>query len=474
MVGTPPPPGPLESWSWVVQKHSKIQIRGDLYVKYSGIRSYGPQTKRRKHTMRTKNSILFSKIDPRPHVLLGGISEAKSAENGFGAALRTVMGDEHTHTMPQSDGYCRTQLVVTGRTDGSDKKDGGPLQVGRRTPTHSQRTRMSGTNLRVGQWQRGLASPPPLLSKLGAIMRPKPIFDTNVFGDVQRGLISQTDWRHVLRQRPSRGWPLSNVTALELLVGLHAARPQDFLHVRERIALAYNLSKGRILEDPRFLLCKEVLCVPFPPDLIPPSPAVLATYMDLVRRANSLDELLHRAGFTTTSILDDLMAGPKKQWVNRVEAIATENYPQWRQLFQETGKRLPHEMRKRLEQHSAWDAQRPVFVKALLTWLGVSPAPQLLSEITTRLDAVLDFTIFVAREFLLRNYSPEKASVRCVRPVPASIPSHGQIHHRERRPRPVKENRKIQPSESNNVLPAIPAESMKLEHLKGNVPAANE
>jgi hypothetical protein len=34
--------------------------------------------------------------------------------------------------------------------------------------------------------------------------------------------------------------------------------------------------------------------------------------------------------------------------------------------------------------------------------------PRVVVEISTRLDAVLDFTIFVAREFLLRNYSLEK------------------------------------------------------------------
>ena len=77
-------------------------------------------------------------------------------------------------------------------------------------------------------------------------LRPTPIFDTNVFGDVQRTLISQTDWKYLLRHRPKHGWPLSGVTALELLAGLDAASPPDFLHVRERIALAYHLSNGRI------------------------------------------------------------------------------------------------------------------------------------------------------------------------------------------------------------------------------------
>jgi len=247
-------------------------------------------------------------------------------------------------------------------------------------------------------------------------LRIAPIFDTNVFGDVQRGLISQPDWRHLLRHRPGRGWPLSNITALELLVGLHVAPAENFLHVRERIARAYALCNGRILEDPRFLLCKEVLRIPFPPEFLPPASDVLSHYIDIVRRANSLKELLACrvpykggcAGFATTSVFADLMAGPKKKWVAAVEGIADRNYPDWRQLLQQTGKRLPAEMRKGLEPRSAWQGQRPAFVKSLLLWLGASTSPELIAEIAKRLDAVLEFTIFVSREFLLRNYSLQK------------------------------------------------------------------
>jgi hypothetical protein len=47
-------------------------------------------------------------------------------------------------------------------------------------------------------------------------MRPIPIFDTNIFGDVQSGDIPAGDWRYLLRHRPGHGWPLSLVTALEL------------------------------------------------------------------------------------------------------------------------------------------------------------------------------------------------------------------------------------------------------------------
>lgn len=247
-------------------------------------------------------------------------------------------------------------------------------------------------------------------------MRPTPIFDTNIFGHVQDGSIPQSGWRYLLRHRPGRGWPLSTVTVLELLAGLHDVPPDKFPKLREQVDLAFRLSNGRILEEPRFLLCTEVLRIPFPPDLVPPSSEVLGRYMDVVRRAKTLAEILGgrvqykrgHAGFETTSVLNDLVGGPKKQWTEGVEAIATEKCPHWRELFHETGKRLPPEMRKELEPRSAWEAQRHGFVESMLTWLGASTDAESVVETTKRLDAVLEFTTFVAREFLTRNYSLEK------------------------------------------------------------------
>ena len=199
-------------------------------------------------------------------------------------------------------------------------------------------------------------------------------------------------------------------------MGVHYARPEVFPSVRQRIELAYALSNGRVLNDPRFILCEEVLRIPFPSDQLAPAAPVISKYMDIVRRAATLVQLLSGrvpyrgrfAGLNSTSVLADLMAGPKRAWAAQVEELATENYSTWRQLFQETGRRLPLEMRQSLEPRSAWQERGPGFVKVLLEWLGASTGAEVIAEIRTRLDAVLEFTIFVAREFLIRDYSLEK------------------------------------------------------------------
>ncbi len=249
----------------------------------------------------------------------------------------------------------------------------------------------------------------------------KPIFDTNVFGDIQDGKIPESDWRFLLRHRPGHGWPLSPVTALELLAGVHKVPSEKFSRVRGQAELVYKLSKGRVLEDAHFLLCKEVLHVPFL--LAHLRPALITDYMDVVRCARSLEEIRERrvfvrrlltkgngpghAGFNA-SVVKKLVAGPKRQWSNATEMFASEVYPQWREHFQTTGKRLPDEMRSGVESRLAWGPGKAKFVEAKLAWLGASTEPGLVAEITKRLDAVLEFATFVVRQFLLGNYNLEK------------------------------------------------------------------
>lgn len=246
-------------------------------------------------------------------------------------------------------------------------------------------------------------------------MKTTPLFDTNIFGDLQRGLISTPDWQRLLRERPRHGWPLSSVTALELLAGIDAARPEDFPNVRQRISTAYSLSDGRVLEDARYLMCRDLLKIPAPLITLPAFSGTVALYMDVIRRAASFNQLMtgvpYKGGkrkLNATSVLRDLMAGPKRSWAATTERIADEKYPQWRELFQGTGKRLPPQLRKELEPRSAWEPQRPTFVKSLLEWLKAPISPEAIAELSTRLDAALEFTIFAVREFLLRNYSLTK------------------------------------------------------------------
>ena len=139
--------------------------------------------------------------------------------------------------------------------------------------------------------------------------------------------------------------------------------------------------------------------------------------MDVVRHAHSKEEILGgrvqfkglltrgrgRAGFAT-SVLSDLVADPKSEWLRRVEEFASDVYPPWRDHYKSTGKRLPDETRKALESRSTWEAERFKLSEGLLTWLGGNAERESVIEAMKSLDAVLELSIFVAREFLTQNY----------------------------------------------------------------------
>ena len=73
-------------------------------------------------------------------------------------------------------------------------------------------------------------------------MRLKPIFDTNIFGHVQSGLIPQSDWQFLLRRQERYGWRLSMITALELLAGIHEIPSDRFPQLRGRVELAFAVT----------------------------------------------------------------------------------------------------------------------------------------------------------------------------------------------------------------------------------------
>jgi len=136
-------------------------------------------------------------------------------------------------------------------------------------------------------------------------MRRVPIFDTNIFGHAQSGEIPASAWRFLLRRRPRGGWALSSVTALELLADLDDVGAERFAEFRERIKLAFGLSNGVVYEEPRLLICRDLLNLPFPPELPHLSAELLSNYVSAIRRAPTMKKVVD---------------GVKGEWKRQVEA----------------------------------------------------------------------------------------------------------------------------------------------------------
>jgi hypothetical protein len=136
--------------------------------------------------------------------------------------------------------------------------------------------------------------------------------------------------------------------------------------------------------------------------------------MDVVRRGNSIEQLLKGIPYkgrhikmNATSAITQVMAGPKRDWKAAVERMADEYYPEWREYFKSTGKRIPAEKKRELKPRATWLSQHAEFIKSLIQWLHADETPVLVEELCKRFDAVLEFTTFISREFLIGNYSLE-------------------------------------------------------------------
>jgi hypothetical protein len=247
-------------------------------------------------------------------------------------------------------------------------------------------------------------------------MRATDIFDTNILSHVESGQISESDWRFLLRYVPRYRWRLSMITALELLHSIHGIPPEKFSYLRRRVELAFAVSKGRILKDPLSLLCAEVFHIPF--RLAAPAGEVVSLHLDIVRHATTLQQILEgcvpfkgkQAGFKTTSAIDEVVNGPKREWVKVLEQIATTMYPGWREHLQREGTRLPSEMCKEIESPATLVTQKRALATYLLNWLEASIEPASVTLAIEKLDASLDFANFVLCKFLTGNYSVEKHS----------------------------------------------------------------
>jgi hypothetical protein len=181
-------------------------------------------------------------------------------------------------------------------------------------------------------------------------VRSIPIFDTNIFGHAQSGKISPSEWRLLNRHRPGHGWRLSAVSALELLVDLPNLTSEEKFHqFRKRLELAMRLSNGRVLEEPRLLICADVLKVPFPAS-IPRLPVrTLIEHMQVIRRAQSLKQVhegfirwkSRYAKLQSTNAVRNVVTLVKQRWIQQVHQFADGVFPEWRNCYAETGHRLP-------------------------------------------------------------------------------------------------------------------------------------
>lgn len=245
-----------------------------------------------------------------------------------------------------------------------------------------------------------------------------PLFDTNIFVHLVEGRISPGDWRRVIRLRPARGWPASAITVLELLVGIHGVAPEDFDQAKKQLRHVWELSRGRVLDEPRVLLCRDLFHANFPYE--PISAGALSKLTNVVCLADTLDDLREarvsyksciyhakRKAGVDTRLISDLMIGPKRDWIRQITSLLTDIYPEWRTYSEKTQFHIPPDLRRRLEPSDVWLRTRHKFSESILEWLRIDGSNFNPAEFAMKIDAVISFTIWVLQESLLRKYAFE-------------------------------------------------------------------
>ena len=250
-------------------------------------------------------------------------------------------------------------------------------------------------------------------------MRTTPLFDTNVFSDASQGAISPREWALLKKQRPRRGWPLSAVTAMELLAGIDAVPEAQFSNARGAIRLAYELSAGRILPEPRALICEKILKRTLPEVEIRPD--VLSKHMLVASRAANKCELFEghvfiarvsrrvdKLGGFDPELIAKLVKGPKEKWVGTLGAVLDSIAPTWRERAERGERHLPNESREQFDRPEVWAQRRAEFLETFTEWLAPGLPAEEARKVEQRIDAVLQFAISIMKDVLLRNYAFSK------------------------------------------------------------------
>jgi hypothetical protein len=250
-------------------------------------------------------------------------------------------------------------------------------------------------------------------------MRLTPLFDTNVFSNASMGLIDQASWRFLRKHRTRKGWPLSAVTAIELLAGLRMVPQDKFGKARDAIALAFDLSSGRVLKEPRQLVCEQLFGREFPEAEI--RTKVLSNFLLVASRAREKRELSERKVFIKRhssrvntyggfdpAIVGDLLKGPKEKWVETLGSVLNQVTPLWRERIARGEAYLSPVERMKLRGKAVWTDKRAEFLRAFTEWLSPGLNEQQLLCIDQKMDAVLTLAISILRDVFLRNYAFSK------------------------------------------------------------------
>jgi hypothetical protein len=231
-----------------------------------------------------------------------------------------------------------------------------------------------------------------------------PIFDTSAIINLAERDASDAIWPRLRRRLPTRGCPLSFVTALELLDGLSRGGAEHFDESMKALNLASRLSRRRVLLLSIPFIHRELFRVKSPGT--ERSKESVKRFLGTAQRRTFKHEFI--AG--RTAFLDriaPLLITTRQGYVNYFKEFLDARFPDWRLARKNSGHPLPQIEQEKLKRTNFQEWKRD-FARRMVEQMETRATPDAVDVVTHRCDAYLTHSVSVIRDTLVSGYRFEE------------------------------------------------------------------
>jgi hypothetical protein len=237
-------------------------------------------------------------------------------------------------------------------------------------------------------------------------MRLTPIFDTSALINLSRMDDLDAVAKRLKPLIPSRGCPLSFVTALELFRGLSNGDPEKVAKTLKPLLLGARISRRVVLRTPITFASWELFQVE---EALRHRPKLLMDWLEKIQTPD------FAARFASGEVQMDLeRINPIFGKIEREEHLPTEMmldrwYPDWHEE-RKNGSALPENLREMAKRGMQFGKLRDEMPELLLTQLQIERTPANISKARIHCDAYFTFQVNRLRASVIGNYKFETTS----------------------------------------------------------------
>lgn len=235
-------------------------------------------------------------------------------------------------------------------------------------------------------------------------MRLTPIFDTSAIINLSREDELDAVVRRLKLLIPSRGCPLSFVTALELFRGLSNGDPKKVAGTLKPLLLAARISRGNVLRTPITFAGWELFRVE---EALRHRPKLLMDWLEKIQTPSFVAQFASaEVGFDFERI-DSIFEKIEREERLPMEIALDKWNPGWREA-RRNGSALPEGLRELAKRGMQFDLLLDEMPEFFLAQLQIEPTSINIDRARNHCDAFFTFQVNRLRASVLGNYNFEK------------------------------------------------------------------